>query len=251
MTRDVKTYEYQDLSKKGSAGGAEVRTYVEPKFEAHVNAKKVDAIHKKADSFQLDRIVVDQLGMDVREQQEQEARIRKEIDRRWELASEKAEVAGYTCGLEEGKVEAYKAEQPRIRERIEKFDHLLQTFDSYRNKIFAANESFLMDLIAEVAGMIVLKEVAVDRDYVRRLVMTLLSQLGTKDDIKIYLSESDFANVETLRQSIEKEFGKLNNSSIEAGADIPVGGCRIETRFGVVDASIAAQIENVKGALKA
>jgi len=249
MTREVKTYEYQELSKKTSSTG--VRAYEEPKFEAYINAKKVDAIHKKAESFQLDSMVVDQLGMDERERQEQEARIRKEMERRWEQAAEKAEVAGYTRGLEEGKAEAFKAEMPRIRERLEKLDHLLQSFDSYRDKIFAANESFLMDLIAEVAGTIVLKEVEVDRDYVRRLVTTLLQQLGTKDDIKIHLSEVDFANVETLRQSIEKEFGKLNNSSIEISSEVPVGGCKIETRFGLVDASIAAQIENVKRALKA
>jgi flagellar assembly protein FliH len=107
-----------------------------------------------------------------------------------------------------------------------------------------------MDLIAEVAGMIVLREVEVDREYVRRLVTALLQQLGTKDDIKIHLSESDYANVETLRQALEKEFGKLSNTTIEVGSEVPVGGCKIETRFGVVDASIAAQIENVKKALK-
>ena len=252
MTRDVRTYQYQDLNqKKPGDGGPEIRTYQEPKFEAHTNAKKVDDIHKrKTDGFQLDGMVITQLGMDERDRQEHEARIAKEIERRWELAAEKAEVAGYTRGLEEGKVEAYKAEQPRIRERLEKLDHLLHSFDSYREKIFSANESFLMDLIAEVAGMIVLKEVEVDRDYIRRLVATLLQQLGTKDDIKIYLAEADYANVETLRQSIEKEFGKLNNSSIEISAEIPVGGCKIETRFGVVDASIAAQIANTKSALK-
>jgi flagellar assembly protein FliH len=252
MTRDVRTYEYQDLNKKsGSSSGPEIRVYQEPKFEAHTNAKKVDDIHKKkTDGFQLDGMVVSQLGMDERQHQEQEARIRKEIERRWEQTAEKAEVSGYTKGLEEGKAEAYKAEQPRIRERLEKFDHLLQSFDSYKDKIFGANESFLMDLIAEVAGMIVLKEVEVDRDYIRRLVTTLLQQLGTKDDIKIFLSESDFANVESLRQSIEKDFGKLNNSSIEISSAVPVGGCKIETRFGVVDASIAAQIANTKAALK-
>lgn len=251
MTRDIRTYQYQDLNKKGSSPGPEVRAYEEPKFEAHVNVKKIDDIHKrKTDGFQLDSIVVNQLGMDERERQEHEARVRKEIERRWEQAAEKAEVAGYTRGLEEGKAEAYKAEQPRIRERIEKLEHLLHSFDSFREKIFAANESFLMDLIAEVAGMIVLKEVSVDRDYVRRLVTTLLQQLGTKDDIKIFLAEADYENVETLRQAIEKEFGKLNNSTIEISADIPVGGCKIETRFGVVDASIAAQIANTKSALK-
>lgn len=244
----VRKYEYTDFSKKPVA--PDVRPYEEPKFEAHVSAKQVDTIHKKTDSFRLDSIVVDQLGIDQREREEQEARIRKELERRWEKTAEQAEVAGYTRGLEEGKAEAYKAELPRIRERIEKLDHLLHTFDTYREKIFTANEAFLMDLIAEVAGMIVLKEVSVDKDYVRRLVTTLLHQLGTKEDIKIHVSEADLANVETLRQALDKEFGKLSNTTIDVSPDIPAGGCKIETRFGVVDASVAAQIENLKGALK-
>ncbi len=79
---------------------------------------------------------------------------------------------------------------------------------------------------------------------------TLLQQLSTKEDLKIQLSEADFANVDMLRQSLEKEFGKLNNTTIEANPEIPVGGCKIETRFGVMEASIASQIENVRRALK-
>jgi len=251
MTMDVKKFEYPDLTQRKVTGPA-VKAYQEPRFEAHVNASAVDAIHKKKGeaSFKLDQIVIDQLGMGDREDAAQEIRVVREIEKRWEQAAEKAEVAGYTRGLEEGKAEAFRAELPRIKERMEKLDHILQAFDSYKEKIFTANEGFLMELIAEVSGMVVLKEIELDRDYVRRLVITLLQQISTKEDLKIHLSEADFANVETLRQSLEKEFGKLNNTTIEASPEIPVGGCKIETRFGVMDASIASQIENVRRALK-
>ncbi len=107
-----------------------------------------------------------------------------------------------------------------------------------------------MDLIARVAGMVALKEVELDQDYIRRVVMALLQQLGTKDDLKILLSEPDARNIDMLRSMIEKEYGKLTNTVIEASPDIEVGGCKIETRFGVVDASVATQIENVMKALK-
>jgi flagellar biosynthesis/type III secretory pathway protein FliH len=98
---------------------------------------------------------------------------------------------------------------------------------------------------------VVLKEVAIDKEYVHRVVVALLNQLGTREDIKIFLSESDFANMESLRLSIEKEFGKLSNTTIETSQEIPVGGCKIETRFGVVDASVQTQIENITKALQA
>lgn len=252
MTMDVKKFEYPDLTqRKTSSAAPGVKPYSEPKFEAHVNAKQVDSIHKKkTDAFKLDQIVIDQLGIEDRERAMHEEKFKKELERRWEQNAEKAEVAGYTRGLEEGKAEAYKSELPRIQERMQQFEFLLQQLDSFREKIFASNEAFLMELIAEVAGMVVLKEVEVDREYVKRLVITLLQQLSTKEDLKIHLSEADFANVDVLRQALDKEFGKLNNTTIEASPEIPVGGVKIETRFGVVDASIAAQIANVKAALK-
>jgi flagellar assembly protein FliH len=249
MTQHFRAFEFKEL-KQPEDERRVVQPYPEPQFEHPVDAEGADEIHKKRDAFQLDRNVANQLGMEERERQAAEARIKKEIERRWEQVSEKAEVNGYTKGLEEGKAEAYRAELPRIQERIGKLEHLLQSFDGMRDKIFSANESFLMDIIAQVAGMVVLKEVEIDRDYLRRVITALIHQLGTQDDLKIYLSMADHENVENLRAALEKEFGKLNHTVIEPSPEIPVGGCKIETKFGVVDASVATQIENVMKAVK-
>lgn len=244
-------FQYQGQKKKEETAPSGPPKYQEPTFKVGVSTQDADNAHRKGGHFHLDGAVAGQLGIDERERRTQEAKIEKEIARRWEKASEQAEAAGYTKGLEEGKAEAYKAERPRIAEKVARLDALLQQLDSYREQIFTANESFLMDLIARVAGMVALKEVEVDKDYVKRVVLALLQQLGQKDDLKIYLSEADGANIEGLRASIEKEHGKLTNSVIETSPDIPVGGCKIETRFGVVDAAVATQIENVMKALKA
>lgn len=246
---EFQKYEFRELSKPEDYT-KNVRKYEEPKFDVHVSQEAASAIAKKAPRFHLDQTVVGQLGLEERERQFAEDRIAKEIERRWERAAEKAEVAGYTKGLEEGKAEAYKAELPRIQEKVGKLDYVLQEIDTFREKIFLANEAFLMDLIAQVAGMVALKEVTLDPDYIRRLVTALLHQLGAKEDVKIFLSPQDTANAEALFQALQKEFGKLNNTTIEASEEIPVGGCKIETRFGVVDASVATQIENVMKSLK-
>ncbi|MGE3261733.1 MAG: FliH/SctL family protein [Bacteriovoracia bacterium] len=225
--------------------------YQEPTFVSRVSPKEADSSHRhQNEHFHLDKAVAGQLGIDDRVKQEQEDYLEKELARRWEKMSDQAEAAGYTKGLEEGKAEAHKAEVPRLTERMAKFDQLLQELDGCRAQVFTANEAFLMDLVARVAGMVALKEVEVDPDYIRRVVMALLQQLGSKDDLKIFLSEADVANIDSLRGVIEKEYGKLTNTVIETSPEIPVGGCKIETRFGVVDASVATQIDNVMKALK-
>lgn len=251
MSGGVREFVYQDLSVSGREPEPRISSYEAPSFSAQpADRSEAERIHTKTDAFKLDNIIVGQLGLDEREKKIQEDRIRKEIERRWERTAEKAEVAGYTKGLEEGKTEAFKAEMPRIQERLDKFDAVIQEIDKFRDKLFKVNEAFLMDLITEVAGMIVLKEVQLDRDYIKRLVINLLQHLSTKEDVKIEISESDFANVKDLREALQKEFGKLNNTTIEANPEIPAGGCKIETRFGVVDASVISQIENMKEALR-
>ncbi len=242
-------YQFQELS--ATNGASTTKRFDEPKFPSHRDADKIDKNHRGHDHFSLDKTVAGQLGVHERERQEAEARIKAEIERRWEQASEQAEVAGYTKGLEEGKAEAFKAELPRVAEKLQRFDSMLQELDQFRSRIFTANETFLMDLIAQVAGMVALKSVETDPDYIRRLVTTLLHQLATKEDLKIFLSESDFGNVEALRAALDKEFGKLQNTTIEASDEISAGGCKIETRYGVVDASLTSQIENVMKSLKA
>lgn len=242
-------YEFKELVATAPASKAE--KFKEPHFDVHADAAAADAIVRKGNRFALDQAVASQLGLAERDRKAAEERILKEIEHRWEQVSEKAEVAGYTKGLEEGKAEAFKAELPRVQEKVERLDQVLKEIDSYRDRIFAANEAFLMDIISQVASMVALKEISVDQDYIRRLVTSLLHQLGARDDIKIFLSVQDHANAESLSQFLQKEFGKLSNTTIEASEDIPVGGCKIETRFGVVDASVQTQIENVTKSLKA
>ena len=251
MTSHFQKYEYRDLSAPAEKVVAETSTYQEPVFAFQPDTEAAAKTLKKNEHFRLDQAVASQLGVNERERQAAETRILKEIERRWEAAAEKAEVAGFTRGLEEGRAEAYKAELPRIKEKVDRIDAILQEFNSFREKIFNANEAFLMDLISQVAGMVALKEVTSDPDYVRRLVTALLQQVGTKEDLKIYLSAQDHDNAEALFTALQKEFGKLSNTTIESSDDIPVGGCRIETRFGVVDASVATQIENVMRSVKA
>jgi flagellar assembly protein FliH len=249
---DVQEYKYEDFSNPQKENRPSLRPHSNTNFSAqtHRNVDEVAAIAGKAEHFRLDATVSSQLGIRERERADAEAEIKAELERRWEKTSEQAEVAGYTKGLGEGKAEAYKAELPRIAEKVEKLDFLLRELDTFREKIFSANEAFLMDLIAQVAGMVALKEISLDQDYVRRLVTALLKQLGTKEDLKIFLSPADYANASELFHQLEKEFGKLQNASVEPNEAIPVSGCRIETRFGVVDSSVVSQVDNLMKSIK-
>lgn len=247
---NVQEFQCPDFSNPSGEARQAVRPHKDVAFATHPDQVQAIKVAEMDQHFKLDQNVAGQLGLREKEKQAAEARINAEIEKRWEIASGKAEAAGYTKGLEEGKKEAYQAELPRIKDRVEALDNLLKEFDSFRQKIFEANESFLMDLIAQIAGMVALKEISLDQDYIRRLVTALLKQLSAKEDIKIFLSPADYANSQSLFQLLEKEFGKLANTSIEQNEAIPPSGCRIETRFGVVESSVVAQVDNLMRSVK-
>lgn len=240
-----------DAKKAEAAKPAGVQEFQPKAFEAHPAQRVVDIGEKELPHFHLDSRVAEQLGIEEKRRIEFEQRVQSEIERRWQKSSEKAQVEGFQSGLEKGKKQAYEAELPRIKEKLDRLESVLQECDKMREKIFLANEAFVMDLIAQVARMVALKEVELDKDYLHRVVVSLLNQLGTREDMKITVSDIDFATIEDLRLSVEKEFGKLANTAWEHSPRVPVGGVKIETRFGVVDASVQTQIENLMRALKA
>ncbi len=250
MSSEYTVYTPREFGRSDRKTGSETKDYKAKAFETHPEQTVAKVAEQSELHFKLDRNVASQLGIEAKQQKEFEAKVQKEIDRRWQISKEKAEVEGFTKGLEDGKKEAYLAEKPRIDDKLAKLDAFLQEADKLKEKIFLANEAFLMGLIAQVARMVALKEVELDKDYLHRVVVNLLNQLGTKEDLKIFVSEQDAAVIEGLKAAVEKEFGKLSNTTFERSAQIPPSGCKIETRFGVIDAAVQTQIENVMQALK-
>lgn len=225
-------------------------TYVQKDFHTEPSSIVVETSDLKRDRFFLDKTVAGQLGLEEKKRKEFEDRINTEINKRWERTKEKAEVEGFTKGLGEGRAEAYKAEEPRIKEQIAKLEELLTTFDTFREKIFLANEAFLIEIISRIAKMIVLKEVAVDPEYIKRLVLHLLQEIGEKDDLVISLSKEDAENIETLKSAISQEFGHLKHTVFEVSETLSKGSCQIETKYGVIDAAVSTQIEKVLESIK-
>ncbi len=210
----------------------------------------LDVAETKVGRFRVHNLIEDQLGLVAREKNKNEAIIKKEIDNRWIATKEKAEVEGYTEGLNLGKVEAYKAEEPRISERLKLLDTLLTDMANQREFIFRHNEKFLMDILAQILRVIALKEIELDPDYVQRLILHLLEQLSSTDDIRVLVSEADYENVGQLREKISREKPEFKHLNFEMNPDILKGSCRVETRSIVIDGSIEEQIRNAMTVLQ-
>lgn len=247
-----KRYEFEDdeAPKKTPPAPAEESSFKSQRFEHKPKELVLDVAETKVGRFRVHNLIEQQLGLVARERQKNEALITKEIENRWIQTKEKAEVEGFTQGLNAGKNEAYKAEQPRIEERLKLLDTFLTDLASQRELIFRQNEKFLMDLLAQVLRVIALREVQLDPDYLQRLVLHLLDQLSATDDVRILISDEDYDNVQRLREQISRQKPEFKNLTFEFHPEVSKGSCRIETRNIVIDGSIEEQIRNAMAVLQ-
>ncbi len=192
------------------------------------------------------RFVLNELSrklMSVEEEENQ--RIEAEVQRRMKIIFEnlykkvekEGHADGFAAGREDGKHDLLKEMAPAI----EKFDELLKTFEDASHDIFVANEGLLFRLLSQVMKKILIKEVSVDQDYVRRVATGILERIGTKDNIKIFVSPASLVEAEKIKEGLSQSLGQMRNLTVEADASIR-GGCRVETDFGAIDATIETQL---------
>lgn len=180
---------------------------------------------------------------------EEELRIQKEIAKRLneQLGKVREEVKkeAFETGFEEGKKLGQQEVLAASKPMLSSLERLIKQFESMSLDVFRANEEFLIHMVYRLAKSIILREIKEDKDYVRRLTETVLERLGTRENIKVFVSPKEISATQTLKQDLAQNLGELKNISIEIDSEIETAGCRIETDFGEVDARIEVQLENL------
>ena len=229
----VSSFEPESLSKKGGVRYS----------EAMRGASNLD--NQKNTRFRLNELTRGPLSVEA----EEEVRIESEVERRLaiklEAIREKTRLEAHQEGLDKGRVDARTEILAEYKPVIERFESLLATLDGAREEVFKANEDFLIKLVHRLAKHVLLRELKEDVDYTKRLVTQLLERIGTKENIKIFLGESEIYSAEALKGSLAQSMGQLKNITVELDSNITSRGCRIETEFGDIDARLEVQIENL------
>jgi flagellar assembly protein FliH len=116
-------------------------------------------------------------------------------------------------------------------------------------EIATANEQIILRIINQILRKILLKEVAEDKEFIKRHVAAIIDRLGTRENIKIFISPQSFKDLETIRADLLSSISGLKNITIDVDANLTSYGCRVETEYGDVDATIDAQLQNISALL--
>ena len=145
--------------------------------------------------------------------------------------------SGYAAGERAGLEAGNKRAEAQLRRLAQTLDELR----SLRGTMIRQTEQQMVQLALAIARRILHRETTVDQDLLVALARVALERLGDSGAATIRLNPEDYA------QTVQRHGDHWAGSRVRVIADPGVsrGGCLVESDFGLVDASVEAQFEQV------
>lgn len=150
---------------------------------------------------------------------------------------EEARQSGYSDALAQ--------KQGEIDGKLAELDRLMARLQEDQTAFLRQYEEGLAALSLEIAQKVLDEAVMADGTLMRPLVQKAVSSVKNAEWISVEVSSRLPGLVEELKKELAKrpDLPRLDVSA----ADMPPGGCRVQTPEGVVDASVSTQLGNLKG----
>jgi flagellar assembly protein FliH len=228
-----------------------VKTYEQkPIHEAGFMRERVPVVSDprpavKDSRFQVSDLARPYLPVHAEEQREVESRVRAQVDAIAQETYEAALARGLEEGREMGRRQAHDEVTAAAAPMLDRLAALGAEFEGIKASMYQANERFLTELVLRIARKVCLKEVAGDGEYIQRLARSMIEQSGARESIRVRLNPAQVDSIASLRADLAKSLGELRNLQIEVSADVPEGGCAVETDFSSMKASVDTQLDAI------
>jgi flagellar assembly protein FliH len=176
----------------------------------------------------------------------QAAQILVEAQRQAEQIKKQAEAQGRAAGqrMVQQMTEKQLAQQlatllPALGEVIREIRHAKQAWLSHWEKQ-------AVHLAAAIAGKVVRREIARDPAIPMTLLREALELAAGSSHIRIHLDAADRQTLGPQIETLIQEMSGLGSVEIVADANVRPGGCRVETRFGVIDEQVEVQLARIE-----
>lgn len=172
-----------------------------------------------------------------------------------------------------GEIRAAEAERDRIRDAARREGLELARADALER--VRAEAAPVLDLLRKAAGEIDAKRAELaalaERDLVKlallvatKIVKTTISSgapvaeanlrraielTASRAELRVLLHEADLARIEGVLPELKREFGDVRKIELERSPAVEPGGVVVQTREGSVDATIAAQLDQIERGL--
>ncbi|MEE4253120.1 MAG: flagellar assembly protein FliH [Desulfuromusa sp.] len=107
----------------------------------------------------------------------------------------------------------------------------------------------MLRLVMAISEQIIRREVAADPEVILTIIENALKSSVRSDQYQIRINPADLETVTKNKPLFLASISGLKNLSFETDPEISPGGCRVDSEFGDVDATIETQLEAIQQAL--
>lgn len=107
-------------------------------------------------------------------------------------------------------------------------------------------EAGAVHVAAAIAERLIRRELARQPEVTLTLVREALELAAGSSELRIYLSPADHKAIGDRVEMFVKELSGLTAAGLMADPEVTPGGCRVETRFGVIDQQFEAQLKRIE-----
>ncbi len=151
----------------------------------------------------------------------------------------------FAKGFAQGERAGNEAAGQRGEAMLRRLTQTLEELTTLRAQMIHQTERQMVQLALAVARRIVHREVSIDQDLLIAMARVALDRLGESARVTVRLHPDEFQTTAAARAA------DWTGTTVQVVADARVGrgGCRVESDFGLMDAGVDAQIQELARAL--
>ena len=128
---------------------------------------------------------------------------------------------------------------PALRKAVQDIEHAKQGWLRHWEQI-------AVHVAATMAARVIRRELTAQPDVPVALVREALQLAAGSATVRIHMNPNDRNAIAGQIEMLVKEMSTLSSAEIVADPTITPGGCRVETRFGVIDQQIESQLARIE-----
>ncbi len=162
---------------------------------------------------------------------------------------EKITEEAHKQGVNEGKEKGIKSGEEVIKRALAEIQNVLIEAKHKREEIIQTNQEMIIDLALMIAKKIIKTELATNKEAILKNLNQALKKVKNKEKIKVKINPLHLKELGTQKEEFLAQVSGLEEINFEEDQNIEPGGCRIETNFGLIDATISSQLEIIQETL--
>lgn len=159
--------------------------------------------------------------------------------------SQKIYEEAYAKGFRHGQSDAEVKVLEKTETLLDYLRDLGQAIALSQEKIVMSAEKSIGKLALAVAGKLVRREIHIDESVVEDIVRESLEAVKSGNSIKLKVNARDIDRIRDCKDTLLRAADDIPDFEIVEDPRVEQGGCIVETDFGIVDARIDSQLQEI------